>query len=123
MSSCKEFTASRSPLPLELAIASLGKDTPGPFCGKMFFIIVDSHSKWAEVIEMTNTTAAATIKELRQLFATHGLPEQVVSDNGPQFASKEFSIFLKNNGVKHMHTVCSLSPILQWNSGTIHTNI
>ena len=26
---------------------------------------------------------------LRQLFASYGLPEQVVSDNGPQFISEE----------------------------------
>ena len=51
---------------------------------------------------MKNTTATVTIKELRQLFAAQGLPEQVVSDNGPQFASSEFSLFLKSNGVKHI---------------------
>ena len=45
----------------------------------MFFVIVDAHSKWAEVIEIKSTTAAAIITELRWLFATYGLPEQVVS--------------------------------------------
>ena len=78
----------------------------GPFCGKMLFVIVDSHSKWAEVIEMKNTTAVATIKELRQLFAAQDLSEQVVSDNGPWFATSEFSLFLKSNGVKHIR--CAL---------------
>ena len=50
----------------------------------------------------TNTTSAATIRELRKIFARFGLPEQLVSDNGPQFVSAEFSQFLKNNGVKHI---------------------
>ena len=77
-------------------------DFAGPFCGKMFFVIVDAHSKWAEVIEMKSTTAAATITELRRLFTTYGLPEQVVTDNGPQFSASEFSSFLKSNGVKHI---------------------
>ena len=77
-------------------------DFAGPFCGKMFFVIVDAHSKWAEVIEMNSTTAAATITELRRLFATYGLPEQVVTDNGPQFSAGEFSSFLKSNGGKHI---------------------
>ena len=49
----------------------------------------------------TNTTSAATINELRQIFARFGLPEQIVSDNGPQFVSAEFTQFLKSNGVKH----------------------
>ena len=80
-------------------------DFAGPFCGKMFFVIVDAHSKWAEVIEKKSTTAAATITELKRLFATYGLPEQVVTDNGPQFSASEFSTFLKSNGVKHIRCV------------------
>ena len=32
---------------------------------------------------------------MRTLFAAYGLPEQVVSDNGPQFTSEEFKDFIK----------------------------
>ena len=39
---------------------------------------------------------------LRSLFASHGLPLQIVSDNGPQFVSAEFAEFLERNGVKHV---------------------
>ena len=35
------------------------------------------------------------------IFATHGLPEEVVSDNGPQFTSTEFVEFMHKNGLKH----------------------
>ena len=42
------------------------------------------------------------IRELRKLFAAYGLPEQLVSDNGPQFTSSDFAMFLKQNGVKHV---------------------
>ena len=51
---------------------------------------------------MKSTTATATIQELRRLFSSYGLPEQLVSDNGPQFVSAEFATFLKENGVKHI---------------------
>lgn len=51
---------------------------------------------------MTSTTASKTIAVLRHLFAAYGLPEQVVSDNGPQFTSGEFKVFLKGNGVRHI---------------------
>ena len=77
-------------------------DYAGPIDGKMMLIVVDAHSKWPEVIEMSSTTSQATIRALRSLFATFGLPQQVVSDNGPQFTSSEFAMFLKNNGVKHI---------------------
>ena len=51
---------------------------------------------------MDSTSTATTIRELhiRRLFASYGLPEQLVCDNGPQFTSSEFAIFLKKNGVK-----------------------
>jgi len=77
-------------------------DFAGPFLGKSFLIAVDAYSKWPEVIEMSSTTAAQTITMLRQIFATHGIPEQLVSDNGPQFTSSEFAEFCKSNGVKHI---------------------
>ena len=77
-------------------------DFAGPFQGQMFMIVVDSHLKWPEVVPMKKTTAEATICELCRLFSCYGLPEQVVTDNGPQFVSEEFRTFLKRNGVKHI---------------------
>ena len=78
-------------------------DFTGPFQGNMYFIIVDAHSKWPEVIPMSTTTSNQTIAELRWLFAVHGLPQQLVSDNGPQFTSDEFATFCKMKGIKHVH--------------------
>ena len=79
-------------------------DFAGLFKGKSFLIIVDAHSKWLEVIEMTSMTSLATMQELRCLFSFFGLPEQLVSDNGPQFTSEEFASFLKGNGIKHIRS-------------------
>ena len=42
-----------------------------------------------------------TVEELQRIFATHGLPQQLVSDNGPQFVSQHFAEFLKINSIKH----------------------
>ena len=66
--------------------------------------MVDAHSKWPEVVEMGSTTTAATIRELRRIFASYGLPEQLVSDNGPQFIASEFAMFLRKNRVKHVRS-------------------
>lgn len=79
-------------------------DFAGPFQGKMFFVLVDAHSKWPEVIPMSSTSATKTIEVMRNLFSSYGLPMQVVSDNGPQFVSQEFADFLKQNGVKHVRS-------------------
>ncbi|XP_041480448.1 uncharacterized protein K02A2.6-like [Lytechinus variegatus] len=77
-------------------------DFAGPFLDQMFLLAVDAHSKWPEVIPMKSTTASNTIRVLRSLFSRHGLPMEVVSDNGPQFVAEEFSIFLKKNGIQHI---------------------
>ncbi|KAG6929127.1 hypothetical protein G0U57_006262, partial [Chelydra serpentina] len=35
-------------------------------------------------------------------FSHFGLPEQLVSDNGPQFIAQEFRNFIKANGIHHI---------------------
>ena len=50
---------------------------------------------------MNQMTTTKTITVLQQLFANHGIPEQIVLDNGPQFISSDFADFLKGNGVQH----------------------
>ena len=62
---------------------------------------MDAKSKWIEVLPMSSTTAEATVQALRVVFSTHGLPEEIVSDNGPQFIAQEFRDFLKCNHIKH----------------------
>ena len=47
-------------------------------------------------------TSAHTIQKLWSMFAIHGLPELLVSDNGSVFTSVEFQEFLSRNGVRHL---------------------
>ncbi|XP_062588415.1 uncharacterized protein K02A2.6-like [Saccostrea cucullata] len=65
---------------------------------------MDAYSKGLEVIVMKNITTRTTIDKLRSVFATHGLPEVIVSDNGPPFTSKEFEQFIAKNGIQHIKT-------------------
>lgn len=77
-------------------------DYAGPIKGHMFLVIVDAHTKWVEVHVMTSSTANATIESLRTTFAQLGLPQTVVTDNGPCFVSEEFEQFLAKNGIRHL---------------------
>ena len=70
--------------------------------GHMFLIVVDAYSKWLEVKMMTSRTTPKTIGCLRELFASYRCPELLVSDNGSQFSSAEFSSFLSSNGGRHV---------------------
>ena len=77
-------------------------DYVGPYKGEMFLVVVDAYSKWLEVHRMKSITSTATIERLREMFATHGLPATLVSDNGSNFTSSEFQGFMKKNGIKHI---------------------
>ena len=67
----------------------------------LLFIAIDAYSKWPEVFVVSSTSAQQTIDKLRTMFATHGLPAVLVSDNGPPFTSTEFEKFVKANGIIH----------------------
>ncbi|XP_054276356.1 uncharacterized protein K02A2.6-like [Macrosteles quadrilineatus] len=77
-------------------------DFAGPFQNKLFLIVVDSFSKWLEVVLVPSTDSRSTIKVLRSLFATHGVPDTIVSDNGSAFTSQEFRSFNESNGIRHV---------------------
>ena len=77
-------------------------------------MMIDAHSKWIEVEDMKEATAGATIQRLRAMFARFGIPESLVSDNGPCFISKEFKDFLRKNGV---HPLRITRPRMAWQRG------
>ena len=45
---------------------------------------------------LPNTKASTTILKLKSHFARYSIPDQVISDNGPQFTADEFAEFSKN---------------------------
>ena len=61
-------------------LTSRGRDInfAGSCLRRMFLVVVDAHSKWPEVVQMSTTTANNTIKALRCLFAAYGLPRQLI---------------------------------------------
>ena len=58
-----------------------------PIYGKEVFIVIDAHSRGPVVQSATSQT---TVECLRSMFATYGLPEQLVADNGSVSTNQEF---------------------------------
>ena len=61
--------------------------------GATYLVTSDYFSWYLEVTKLTNTTTLGVVSALKALFAKYGIPEEVVSDNRPQFASQEFGDF------------------------------
>ena len=105
---CQESRSSPPTAPLHpwqwpgLPWSRLHLDFAGPYMGHMFLVIVDAHSKWLDAHIMSSITSAKTIETLRSVFAIHGLPRVIVTDNGSSFTSEEFKMFVRKNGIKHV---------------------
>ena len=50
-------------------------------------LVVDYFSRYPEVVKLSSTTSTQVIATLKAIFARHGIPETVQSDNGPQYLS------------------------------------
>lgn len=71
------------------------------FKGKEFVVVMDYYSKFIEVRRLQGSSSKAVINALKSIFATQGIPEEVVSDNGPCFSSSEFASFARNWEFEH----------------------
>ena len=69
--------------------------------GQQYLLVVDYFSRYPEVVKLKSTTTSSVIALLKACFARHGIPEVVRSDNGPQFASREFAEFANSYGFEH----------------------
>ena len=105
LSCCKEIPISCSTASLGMAFEHFHIGFAGPFQGVMLMIIIDAYSEWPEVFVMQNTNVSKTIEPLNHLFQSYGYPEQVETDNGPQFVAHEFAIFMQSCGIKHITSV------------------
>ena len=63
-----------------------------------------SQSKWIVAQVVPSTSTSTTIVVLQSVFATHGIPEQLVSDNATGFACEEFRRFNNCNGIHRTFT-------------------
>ncbi|XP_067932760.1 uncharacterized protein [Watersipora subatra] len=63
------------------------------FQDKHYLLLVDFYSRRIEVQQLSSLGTRTGIDPMKSIFSIHGIPDQVLSDNGPQFASKEFQEF------------------------------
>ena len=66
-----------------------------------YLLVVDYYSRYIEVAKLTSTSANSVITHLKSIFSRHGIPETVISDNGPQYSAGVFEEFAKEYGFDH----------------------
>ena len=73
------------------------------FKSKHYIIIVDYYSRYLEIANTSESTDSV-INSIKNVFARHGVPEELVTDNGPQFSSQTFRNFACSWGFHHTTT-------------------
>ena len=81
--------------------------------GKTYLLVVDYLSRYVELALLTHTKCNDVINHLKSMFARHGIPEVLMSDNGPQFSGQAFASFASAYGFKHLTS----SPKFPQNNG------
>ena len=69
--------------------------------GENYLLIIDYFSRWFEICHLSSISSAAVINGCKSIFARMGIPENLHSDKGVQFMSKEFAQFAEYWGFTH----------------------
>ena len=77
--------------------------------GHTYVVVTDFYSKYFELEFLRQNTATCLINNMKKIFARYGIPQEVVSDNGSQFANTrnlfdsthQFKEFAREWGFQH----------------------
>ena len=77
-------------------------DVCGPFpTGEKVVVLTDYYSRWPETKILQSVTSTNILNWLLSVFATHGFPDEIKSDNASYFVSAEFKDTLASWGIQH----------------------
>ena len=81
-------------------------------------------SNFWEVDRLPNTKASSTILKLKSHFTRYGIPDQVISDHGPQFTADEVAEFSKNGILRTLPVALEIAkpmvrPSLGWRQSSV----
>ena len=83
------------------------------FKGHQYLLISDQFSKFPIIRKLSSTNSPAIISHPKSIFAEHGIPAQLVTDNGPQYSSQDFKNFTTSYGIEHITS----SPLYPQSNG------
>ena len=78
-----------------------------------YIVAVDYYSRYFEVEKIASLTSSTVTQKLRAMFARFGIPQTIVSDNGPCYSSQEFKAFAHAWDFEHITS----SPLYPQSNG------
>ena len=105
---CQAVGNANSPEPMQITPIvdipwhTVAVDFHGPITNTQQYLLVvtDLYSKFPEIEIVNSTAAPAVIPKLDRIFATHGIPVKLKTDNGPPFNGAEFERYTKALGME-----------------------
>ena len=104
---CQAFGRQKPPEPLAMTQMPkrpweiLHVDFYGPLPSSEYLLVVtDRYSRFPEVEIVHSTKISAVVPKLYKIFAVHGIPDVVKSDNEPPFKGEEYRQYLRILGIK-----------------------
>ena len=70
-----------------------------------YLVVVDLYSDFIEIRKLDTLATLTLVEQLKQVFAIHGVPVTLISDNGPNYASAEFHQFTQAWDFQHLTSI------------------
>ena len=70
--------------------------------GHNYVIIADYTSKYIEIERLTDKSSPSVINKIKKIFARHGIPKELYTDNGPEYTAQSFKHFAKEWDFRHV---------------------
>ena len=90
-------------------------DIVSPIENRYIVTYIDYYSSYPEALVVSDISANNIVRMLHAIFSRFGYPEEIVSDNGKQFVSQEFQVFLSSCGIKYIR----LAPYYPRSNGKV----
>ena len=87
--------------------------------GKHYLVTVDYFSNFWEVDRLHDLSSRTVIKKLKAHFSRYGIPNILITDNGPQFISEDFIKFKKSWDFDHI----TISPRHSQSNGKVESAV
>ena len=68
----------------------------------LFSLGKDYYSRFFKIKRLKDTLSSTVVKKTKGICSRHGIPEELISDNGPQFISQEYKQFTSEWDILHI---------------------